>query len=234
MSTLTFVTTLGEFIKEREDLLESLSTRLRENTTRISELRTIHDKLANEFELDYTNHLERYSSDIIKILKREAIEQLISKNSNNSLFGKVLVNLGSLLGDRTYFIRHQRYSLEEELYKICSFQYAAIDDIQKIETISDFLDIDSNSYKYLMEYKFRNFNNFLLKWGIPTIDIDSPISKIRELRSDIKECEGEIKELLCEIDKITADIKAFNIPRYYENECTVSLDSTGNCSVDIK
>jgi hypothetical protein len=234
MSTLTFVTTLGEFIKEREDLLESLSTKLQESTTRISELRTIHDRVVTKFELDYTNHLEQYSADIINIVKREAIEQLISLNYNNSLFGKVLVNLGGLLGDRTQFIRSYKYALKEELYKIFTYQYVSINDILEIETIKDFSAINSNSYKFLIEYEFKDFDNFLISRNIPAMGADTPISNIRVLRSDIKECEGAIKGLRCEIDKITADIKTFDIPRYYSNECTVSLDSAGNCSVAIK
>jgi hypothetical protein len=236
MSTLTFVTTLGDFIEEREELLESLTTRLRENTTRISKFRTTYDELVDKFESDYTNHLERFSSDIIEIFKREAISQLISKNCDDSFFGKVMVKLGGLLGDKTRFIQDYPYSLEEDLYKICNYQYSytSIDDILKIETIEDFSAIDANSYKFIHEYQFKNFNNFLIRWNIPTMDVDEPISNIRALRSDIKECENAIQEILCEIDKIVADLRTFDMPRYYENECTVYLDSTGKCSVDIK
>lgn len=234
MSTLTFVTTLGDFIQDREDLLESLTERLRENTTRISKIRTTHDRVVTKFEFDYTNHLERHSSDIIEIFKHIAIEQLISKNYDESFFGKVLVNLGRLLGDETRFIRDYKYTLEGELYKICTYQYVSINDILKIETIKDFSAIDSDSYKYLIEYKFKDFDNFLISWDIPAMGVDTQISNIRVLRSDIKECGDEINGILREIDKITADIKTLDMPRYYKNECTVSLDSTGNCSATIK
>jgi hypothetical protein len=74
----------------------------------------------------------------------------------------------------------------------------------------------------------------LISWGIPPADIDEHISNIRTLHSDIKKCEVTIKEILCEINKITADIKTFDMPCYYENECTVSMDSSGNCSMNIK
>jgi hypothetical protein len=123
--------------------------------------------------------------------------------------------------------------LGEELYSI-SYRYASINDILKIETIKNFSKIDENSYKFPSEYKFKDFNNFLNSWGIPTIDIDEPIRNIRKLRSDIKECEDVIKELLSISRRIIADIKTFDMPCYYENECTILMDSAGNCSMNIK
>jgi hypothetical protein len=144
-----------------------------------------------------------------------------------------MVYLGGLLGDKTRFVRNYTCMLSEELYNI-SYRYASINNILKIKTINDFTNIDEYSYKFLHEYKFANFNNFLISWGIPPADIDEHISNIHTLHSDIKKCEVTIKEILREINKIAADIKTFDMPCYYENECTVSMDSSGNCSMNIK
>jgi hypothetical protein len=233
MSTISFVTTLWKFIEARNELLYSLTARLQETTTTMTELRTLHDKAVSKFESDYTNHIEHFSSDIVEIFKREAITYVVTKISDNSFYGKVMVYLGRLLGDKTRFVRNYTHMLSEELYGI-SHRYTSINDILKIETINDFTNIDEYSYKFLHEYKFMNFNNFLIRYGIPPADITEHISNIHALNNDIKNCDSLIKEILCNIDKITAELKSFDMPCYYENECTILMDSAGNCSMNIK
>jgi hypothetical protein len=233
MTTLTFTTTLGKFIEERKELLENLAINLETNEANISGLRILHDDAVAKFESDYASHIERFSSDIVKNFKRDAISHLVTKIRDNSLFGKLMVYLGDLLGDKTRFIRNYTCMLSEELYNI-SHRYSSINVIMKIETIADFSNIDEYSCKFLHEYKFENFNNFLISHGIPPVDIDEHISNIHTLHSDIEKCEVTIREILCEINKIATDIKTFDMPCYYENECTISMDSSGNCSVNIK